>query len=142
MDTQGLSQKEDHMKTKTIVIVEDDDDIGEVLVSVIQHETPHQAVRTSDGFEALNVVRTVKPALLILDYDLPLMNGITLYDTLHAIKALETIPTLMLTAQASRIQQAVKERHLALMSKPFDLPILLKEIDLLLTVSPSSEPTT
>jgi len=142
MDKQELSPKEDHLKTRTIIIVEDDDDIGEVLVQVIQHETPHQAVRISNGFEALKVVRTVKPALLIVDYNLPLMNGITLYDTLHAVKALETIPTLMITAHASRIQQAVKERHLALLSKPFDLSVLLQEIDLLLTASQSSETTT
>lgn len=139
MDTQELSQKEAHLNKQTIVIVEDDDDIGEFLVHLIQQETLYQAVRTSNGLEALKVLRTVKTVLLILDYDLPLINGIKLYDTIHAIKALKTIPALMLTAHASRIRQAVKERHLALLSKPFDISILLKEINTLLTVSQSSE---
>jgi len=124
------AHNEDHAEVKTIVIVEDDESIGEFLLQAIQKETPYQAVLASHGFEALTMVHTLKPNLLILDYDLPDMNGITLYDTIHAIKALETLPALIITAQA--VYKEVKARRLPLLKKPFELTDLLNQIERLL----------
>ena len=131
MDTNDSAHDEDHAKVKTIVIVEDDESIGEFLLQAIQKETPYQAALASHGFEALTMVQTLKPNLLILDYELPDMNGIALYDTIHAIKALDTIPALIVTAQP--VYKEVKARRLPLLKKPFELTDLLKEIERLLT---------
>jgi len=43
--------------TNTILVVEDDRDIGEVLVAAITQETHYQALLTTDGEEALTLVR-------------------------------------------------------------------------------------
>ena len=69
---------------KTILVVEDDVGIGSFLTQAISQETPHQAMLVTDGFQALNAIRSIKPGLFILDYQLPRMNGIELYDKLHA----------------------------------------------------------
>jgi len=123
-------QKENLAEVKTIVVVEDNESIGEFLLQAIQKETPYQVVLASNGLDTLKTIRTLQPDLLILDYDLPDMNGIELYDTIHAAKALENVPALMVTAQA--IQKEVKARHLRLLKKPFELTDLLAEIERLL----------
>lgn len=134
MDTIGSAQmkeqEEDHTTVKTIVIVEDDEGIGEFLLQAIRKETPYQAALASHGFEALTIVQTLKPNLLILDYELPDMNGIELYDTIHANGALETIPALIITARM--VHKEVKARRLPLLNKPFELSDLLNEIERLL----------
>ncbi len=125
-----FDQEEDFTEVKTIVVVEDNESIGEFLLQAIQKETPYQVILASNGLETLQVIRTLRPNLLILDYDLPDMNGIELYDTIHAAKTLENLPALMVTAQA--IYKEVKARHLRLLKKPFELADLLAEIERLL----------
>lgn len=134
MDTNSSAREtepeENHATVKTIMIVEDDESIGEFLLHAIQKETPHQAALASHGLEALTMIQTLKPNLLILDYELPDMNGLELYDKIHAIKALEEIPALLVTAQA--VRKEVRVRHLPLLKKPFELTSLLQEIERLL----------
>jgi DNA-binding response OmpR family regulator len=134
MDTNSSAHdtdlEEDHATVKTIVIVEDDESVGEFLLRVIQNETPYQAALASHGFEALTMVQTLKPNLLILDYDLPDMNGLELYDKIHAIKAMESLPALVVTAQS--VYKEVKARRIPLLKKPFELTDLLQEIERLL----------
>ena len=128
MDTDNSAQK-DPTAVKTVFIVEDDEAIGELLVQAIEQETSYQAVLASDGFQALKMLRTVKPDLLILDYGLPDMNGIEFYDTIHAAKALEHLPVLIVSAETARIQKEIKARQLSQLQKPFELANLFQAIE-------------
>ena len=128
MDT-GNSAQKDSTAVKTVFIVEDDEAIGELLVQTIEQETSYQAVLASDGFQALKMLRTVKPDVLILDYGLPDMNGIEFYDTIHAVKALNHLPVLIVSAETARIQKEIKARQLPQLQKPFDLANLLQAIE-------------
>src|SRR6266576_379228 len=128
MDTSNSAQK-DLTEVKTVFIVEDDEAIGELLVQAIEQETSYQAVLASDGFQALKMLRTVKPDLLILDYGLPGMNGLEFYDAIHAVKALEHLPVLIVSAETARIQKEIKARQLSQLKKPFELTNLLEAIE-------------
>jgi DNA-binding response OmpR family regulator len=128
MDTNNSTQK-DPSAVKTVFIVEDDEAIGALLVQVIEQETSYQAVLAPDGFQALKMLRTVKPDLLILDYGLPGMNGLEFYDTIHAVKALEHLPVLIVSAETARIQKEAKARQLSQLKKPFEITNLLEAIE-------------
>ena len=56
----------------------------------------------TDGLDALRMVEGIKPGLFVLDYHLPGMNGIELYDRLHAIETLADVPALMISARLPR----------------------------------------
>ena len=128
MDTSNSAQK-DLTEVKTVFIVEDDEAIGELLVQAIEQETSYHAVLASDGFQALKMLRTVKPDLILLDYSLPGMNGLELYDTIHTVKALKHLPVLIVSAETARIQKEIKARQLPQLQKPFDLANLLQAIE-------------
>ncbi|GAC1366124.1 MAG: hypothetical protein NVS2B12_12440 [Ktedonobacteraceae bacterium] len=115
---------------KTILVVEDDVNIGEVLVQAITQETPFLAILVSDGFEALKAANGVKPNLFILDYQLPRMDGITLYDQLHAIAELQDVPAIMISARLP--QKELEKRKIMGMNKPIDLDEFLQAIEDLL----------
>ena len=132
MDTDNSAQKEP-IAVKTIFIVEDDETIGALLVQTIEQETPYRAVLASDGFQALKMLPTVQPDVLLLDYGLPDMNGLEFYDTIHAVKALKHLPVLIVSAQAARIQKEVRARQLLLLQKPFELTTLLEAIERLVS---------
>ncbi len=118
-------------RLKTILLVEDDINIGEVLVQAITQETSYLAVLAADGFEALKLVENIMPNLFILDYQLPRMNGIELYDKLHAIDKLADVPTIMMSARLP--QQELTKRNITAMNKPIDLDDFLQTIDQFLT---------
>jgi DNA-binding response OmpR family regulator len=126
--TEAYSREE--TSVKTVLVVEDDTGIGTFLVQAILQETPHQAMLVADGFQALKAVSNIKPSLFILDYQLPRMNGIELYDQLHATKGLEQIPAIVISARLPKHE--IEKRKIAAMSKPFELDDFLHAIEKLL----------
>ena len=115
---------------KTILLVEDDTTIAELLVRMIKQETGHLVFVVPDGLEALDLVRNIKPQLFILDYWLPTIPGIELYDRLHTTEGLEQVPTIMLSVNAPL--REINKRQIMYMRKPFDMFKLLDAIDKLL----------
>ena len=118
---------DEHISVKTVLIVEDDVNIGEVLVQAITQETAFLALLVADGFEALKVVEGLKPNLFILDYQLPRMDGLALYDKLHAIEDLQHVPALMMSARLP--QKELTKRKIVGMNKPIDLDEFLQTIE-------------
>ncbi len=118
---------ETRTSVKTVLIVEDDVSIGEVLVQAITQENPFLAMLVSDGFEALKVVQSLKPNLFILDYQLPRMDGIELYDKLHAMAELMHIPAMMMSARLP--QKELAQRKILGMNKPLDLDDFLQTVE-------------
>ncbi len=100
---------------------EDDLCNGEFLVELLLEETPFYPIRLTDGFQALKFTQLLKPKLLICDYYLPKMDGITLYDRLHSNRELQDVPALIVSARLEGHEREIKERGLAALSKPFDL---------------------
>lgn len=112
-----------HTSRKTILVVEDDADIG---VQALTQETPHHPLLVADGKQALEVTRKLIPDLFIIDYLLPQMNGIELYDILQSREECVAIPTIIISAHLP-IQEIIK-RKISGLKKPFDLYVLLGTI--------------
>jgi DNA-binding response OmpR family regulator len=124
------------MNVKTVLVVDDDDDIGTFLVQAILQETPHQAIHASNGSQAWTIMQSVKPDVLVLDYNLPSITGIEFYNRVRARKEFEDIPALIITADPKRCKKEVDEYQLSLLKKPFELDELLKTITHLLEKEP------
>lgn len=107
------------MNMKTILVVEDDAGIGSFLVQAITQETPHRALLVADSLEALKLIPEIEPGLLILDYQLPYLNGIELYDRLQNIDHVKSIPTMMISARLPL--RDLHTRHIIGLKKPFEL---------------------
>lgn len=118
---------EEGIPAKTILVVEDDELIGTFLAEAISQETAYHPLLVSDGFEALRVTHDIKPSLFLLDYRLPKMSGIELYDQLHAREGFETVPTIILSANLPL--EELTKRGLMGLKKPFDLDQLLQAIE-------------
>lgn len=115
---------------KTILIVEDDEAVGEFLVEAIAQETPYRVYLVTNGPQALQALTTDTINLIILDYSLPLMNGIELYDRIRALQGVHTPPVVMVSARLP-ISELVK-RNLPGLRKPLELQDLLDTIERLL----------
>ena len=130
-DTEQLS-RESQATPERILLVEDDPNIGSFLVEAIAQETPYRAIVASDSNAALKLVRHFTPCLFILDYGLPGMNGIELYDRLSLNKELAVLPAILITANRQLPQQQLQQRQLIAFRKPFELDVFLATIETLL----------
>ncbi|HLG78984.1 MAG TPA: response regulator, partial [Ktedonobacteraceae bacterium] len=81
-------QERGQTERKLILLVEDDAAHASILYQILREETPHHVYYTSDGETAWRFLQQIKPHLLLLDYLLPRMNGLELYDKIRASKKL------------------------------------------------------
>lgn len=115
---------------KTVLIVEDDESIGEVFTIAIGEETAYNPIVVADALLALEVVKERKPDLLVLDFRLPQMTGIELYDQIHSVQSQSTFPTII--TSASNIENEIGNRNVRVLLKPFEIDELLTMIKELL----------
>jgi CheY-like chemotaxis protein len=119
----------ERLAVKTILIVEDDEDTQAFFTEALSLLTPFRVQVVRDGNEALHFATQIKPSLFILDFRLPKMNGIQLYDQLHATPELENIPAIIISAMADeQITRQLEGRKLIHIEKPFDLDAFLDTV--------------
>lgn len=80
-----------------ILIVDDEEDIRELIAINLMREN-YQTIHAADGLAALELARTEKPDLILLDLMLPEKNGVTVFNELREDSRTQKIPVLMLTA--------------------------------------------
>lgn len=117
-------------ESRTILIVEDDVGVGSFLVAAIAQETSYHAYLVTDAFQALKAFSTDKIDLMILDYSLPKMNGIELYDRLQTLQGSSVPPVVMISAHLPTNELA--KRRLPSMRKPLELQHFLDTIEKML----------
>ncbi len=125
-----LNDKKLQKKIETILVVEDDSGIGEMVKEIISSETTYLTLLVTTSFEALHLIEHIKPTLFLLDYHLAAMTGTELYDILHTTKGLEHVPAIVLTAQVSeKSMNDIRQRQLVTIQKPFDVDEFLQVIE-------------
>ena len=113
-------------RATTILVVEDDADTREVMGLLLSTLPASHYSLVSDASQAIHFAQGVKPDVLIVDYQLPDINGLELYDQLHATPGLEAIPALLLTAtRLEALRPEIEQRQLTALEKPFDLDAFL-----------------
>jgi CheY-like chemotaxis protein len=127
-DTMFENQNMLSPEARTILVVEDDRPTGEVIQLTLTEELSLQTFLVADPYEALDFASTVKVDLWIIDYLLPGMNGLELYDRLHADKVLQDVPSILISASFSLHKHDLGERKLTVLEKPFDLNVLLETV--------------
>ncbi len=109
-----------------ILIVEDDAAIGSFLQQLIEEETPYHTTIIDNSQEALELVPRIHPCLMLLDYRLPGMNGLELYDRLQESEETRGIPTIMMSATLP--VNELEHRGIYQLRKPMDLGNVLRMI--------------
>lgn len=122
------------------MIVDDEPGVRALLrdtLSIAGFET----IEASDGMSALTLLRTNKPALMVIDVNMPLMDGFELVERLRTTNDLT--PVLMLTARddKSDIARGLKIGADDYVIKPFGIEELVLRIKAILRRSNKSTTT-
>ena len=114
----------------TILYVEDNPD-NRLLVKRILLAEDYSLLEAIDGKDALTVLETAHPDLILMDINMPDMDGYTLTAKIKSMPGFERTPILALTANVMR---GDKEKTLeagcdGYIQKPLDIDQLTREIE-------------
>jgi CheY-like chemotaxis protein len=112
---------------KTIVVVEDNDAISDLLIEVLGAEPSYRIMAERNGAHALEVIRSTMPSLVLLYVILLGMDGLQIYDRLQADPHTHHVPVLFCTV--ANTDKRFRERGFSnFVAKPFDLEELLTRV--------------
>lgn len=115
------------MGHKNVLVVEDNKQSLFLITKVLEKHEDWTIKGVSNGFEALIALQgdTAFDAI-ILDWEMPEMNGIEFLDTIKQMKDHAHIPVVFLSAGNDRekVIQALKSGALYFMEKPIDFELL------------------
>ena len=118
------------------ILVVDDERITVALVKFGLAEQRYEVIVANDGDEGIEKVKSQKPDLIILDVQMPTMNGYEFMTELKKIQGVETTPVVMLTANETMQDVFRLEGVKGYFVKPVDLPLLKRKIQEVLGENP------
>jgi len=119
---------------ETILVVEDDDALRRLIEQVLVFDG-FKVVSASHGAEALRILNTMTPALVVLDLVLPWVNGLEVLATIRATPRLSAIPVVVVTGTPIMERDLGDAGPLRLLRKPVNLEALPPTIQELLARS-------
>ncbi len=125
----GLFKAKKKTSQIKVLVVDDEPD----LVSTVEYRLKFancNVVTASNGQQGLERAAAEKPDLILLDTNMPGMNGHEMLERLRADPALKHIPVIMVTARCEPQDiAAASARGISdYVTKPFDFPQLLEKI--------------
>ena len=123
----------------TILYVEDNPD-NRLLVRRILLSEDYSLLEATDAMDALNVLKTAQPDLILMDINMPDMDGYTLTAKIKSMPGFERVPILAVTANVMR---GDKEKTLeagcdGYIQKPLDIEQLTREIERFILKRPNA----
>jgi two-component system chemotaxis response regulator CheY len=106
-----------------ILVVEDDDSIRD-LVDLVLSGAGYEVLTATDGAAALQVVRTARPDLVLLDMRMPIMDGWE-FARRYRARPEPHAPIVVLTAARDAAVRAAEIHANGYLGKPFDVDELL-----------------
>lgn len=112
-----------------VLIVDDNPIMAETLSAVVEYHG-HEAIVAYGGQEALNIIKTDRLDIILLDLMMPYINGFETLRRLRAITLGRELPVIVITA---REEKGLKERVMSaggsgFLTKPVDGMTLVKII--------------
>ncbi|MEO8217537.1 MAG: response regulator [Acidobacteriota bacterium] len=113
---------------RRVLIVDDDQAVAFGIAALLESEG--MEVRTLErGSEAVDSFKTFRPDVVLLDWNLPDMNGVEVFDRLRSCSS--DLPVVFSTGHGdeSSLQKRLKGSEVAFLRKPYELDTLLRALD-------------
>ena len=112
-----------------VLIVDDEEDLA-IAVEALLKRRGFRTYKVHDGKAAVDAALELQPDLVLLDYELPELDGLQVIERLRADPATQAIPVLL--SSAARVSLADIKRADGFLGKPFPESLLFEMIERLL----------
>lgn len=110
---------------KRVLIVDDDVEVLASLAAVLESEG-YEVEVAEGGYQALRRATASQPDLVLLDLNMPNLDGWTTFAKVD--RSCPLVAVIVITARPNQYQEAVRLGVDAFMEKPLDFPVLLRAI--------------
>ncbi len=113
--------------SNTVLVVDDEADFRELICELLELEG-FSGVAVDDGYAALEYLRdpsTQRPAVIVLDWMMPGLDGFHVIGKLRAEPAFADIPVVVLSAGGDTVADTVKKLSHKFVPKPHALELLV-----------------
>lgn len=119
---------------KVILIVDDCPDLRDLVKETIESILSYDVLEAEDGLEALKVIKQNRIDCIISDWNMPVMDGLSLLKKIRAEARYRDMPFMMLTGEMSRgsVEAAISSGVNDFLIKPFSTDSLCEKVDKLL----------
>lgn len=117
-----------------ILVVDDEPDIIRLVVRIMESQG-HLVITAQNGEQALDLANMDPPDLIIVDLDLPQMNGLDMCKRIKAGKGTSHIPIIMMTVAYVSLADAKRAAGIGAdeyIFKPFMSEVLIHNVERLL----------
>ena len=115
----------------TVLICDDEPSLRELIR--ISLDGPYEFVEADDGEESLELARSVRPDVIILDLMMPRLNGLEVLKAMRQEEALAHTRVIVLTAQPATREEALRAGADVVMVKPFEPEQIAAAVEEVLT---------
>jgi CheY-like chemotaxis protein len=117
--------------TRTILIVDDDPAIRKLIATTLEDVAGYRLEEATDGADAVERARTVRPEIVFLDVEMPRVNGIDACRALRSEPATAEATIVMLTGASGPQAEsgALAAGADLFLTKPFSPLHLLRLVD-------------
>ena len=118
------------MTAKRILVIDDEDGVRELIQMTLQTSAGWEVLTAASGGEGLVAAAAEQPDAILLDMVMPDLDGRSTLQQLQANGATQNIPTILLTASATSLQQQpLSDLDVAgIITKPFEVLKLAGQI--------------
>ncbi len=106
------------------VLVIDDDPVGGMLMESRLLKEGYEVFRALNGEQGFKMIQTVIPSIIILDVEMPGMNGYMVVSEVQKLVGLKDIPIIVLTAHEENKKIFARRGISNYMVKPVDFNVL------------------
>ena len=117
--------KPEETQHRCVLIADDDALVRGSLAAVLESEG-FLVDEAQNGMEAIAQATKNSPDLILLDLNMPRMDGWFAFREIDLVRPL--IPVIIITARPNQYSEALRHGADAFMEKPLDLPLLLQAI--------------
>jgi two-component system sensor histidine kinase/response regulator len=127
-------------KPRTFLVVDDFESMRKVTATQLRDLGVQDILTAANGAEALRVLKTRRVDFVLSDWNMPVMDGLSLLKALRDDAAIAHLPFIMITAEAERrrVEEAIDHGVSDFLVKPYTLERLRSRIERALTRKPGS----
>jgi two-component system KDP operon response regulator KdpE len=122
---------------KRILVVDDEPRIGKVL-RIKLSLSGYDVITTTSGAEAIELVITQEPDIMLLDIMMPDVTGM---DVLERVRTFSRVPIIVFTGRSEIARSALKVGANDYIVKPFDPDLVVEKIKSVLMTSETAKRT-
>lgn len=126
------------MRKARILVIDDEEDICYFTKSVLERTGKFEVFYSTDAATGVNLAKSRLPDLVILDVNMPVMDGGAVAQTLREFNATKNIPIIFLTAllKKDEVEDTSKIGTHTFIAKPVTPQELIQKIEVCLNKGP------